>query len=427
MNLLTYLGIEEQAQKAIYEQGDFSSNSLHRIELLISECNLLSLLVAINSSEKYYWQSESKDFECLCGCNLNSIGTYNSCSLSNIRHLSVRKFNKNETVSSEWSKFINLERLIPVWSIERSGDNYCFVINLSADSLELTNEVLSTLQIGAISISQLNRLKYCDTNDLISKENWSDSVNSALSDIKNKKYEKIVLARKKTFSLCKDQNIVAFFAELSVKNINTYNFYLQVDENNIFFGNSPEKLFKTDGNLFETEALAGSFTENDEINEKIASENHFVVQYLQEKLSKILDTLSINNSRSNCKRLNYINHLHIGFKGSLKQKIQSINDINQIIDLLMPTPAVNGYPKEVTLDLIPNFEKFSRGAYAGAIGCIFGSNAEFCVSLRSALKHYNNLHLYAGAGIVEGSVAEEEWKEIDNKLMNFTSYLESNV
>lgn len=426
MNLLAYLSIEEQAQQVINEHKDISTNTLQRIELPIAECNILSLLIAINSSEKYYWHSESKGFECLCGGNLNGNGAYDNCSLSNIRHLSVRKFNKNETVSSEWGKFINLERLIPIWSIERSENQYYFIINLSDDSLELTKEVLSNLKIDAISLSQLNRLKYNYTNDLISKENWTKYVNSALADIKNKKYEKIVLARKKTFILCEEQNISAFFAELSINNINTYNFYLQVDENNIFFGNSPEKLFKTDGNLFETEALAGSFTEDEEVSDKIVSENRFVVQYLQERLSKILNSISINNSKKNCKKLNYINHLHIGFKGTLKQKIQSINDINQIIDLLMPTPAVNGYPKEATIDLIPKFEKFSRGAYAGAVGCIFGSNAEFCVSLRSALKYNNNLHLYAGAGIVEGSVAEEEWKEIDNKFMNFTNYLERN-
>lgn len=428
MNLLSYLGIEEQAQKAINEQRDFSANTLHRIELPISECNILSLLVAIDTKEKYYWQNDIKDFECLCGHNLNSDGAYDNYSTENVRHLSVRRFNKKEPLSSEWSKFNNLERLIPLWSIERNDDKYSFVINLPAENLATASELLDTLSTGNVSLSQLNRLKYNDTNDLISKDNWNKIVNSALTDIKNMKYEKIVLARKKTFTLSEEQNIAAFFAELSIKNINTYNFYLQVDENNIFFGNSPEKLFKTDGKIFETEALAGSFSDSEEVDEKIITENHLVVRYLKERLPQILKPdFSADESKKNCKKLNYINHLHIGFKGTLKKKIQSINDINQIIDLLMPTPAVNGYPKEATIDLIPKFEKFSRGAYAGAVGCIFGSNAEFCVPLRSALKHNNNLHLYAGAGIVEGSVAEEEWKEIDNKFMNFTNYLEHNA
>lgn len=425
MNLLTYLGIEEQAQKAINEQRDFSANTLHRIELPISECNILSLLVAIDTKEKYYWQNDIKDFECLCGHNLNSDGAYDNYSTENVRHLSVRRFNKKEPLSSEWSKFNNLERLIPLWSIERNDDKYSFVINLSAENLDTANELLDTLSIGNVSLSQLNRLKYNDINELITLDKWRNSVNSALNDIKQKKYEKIVLARRKTLTLSEGQNTAAFFAELCIRNINTYNFYLQVDENNIFFGNSPEKLFKTDGKHFETEALAGSFSDSEEVDEKIISENHLVVRYLKERLPQILKPdFSVDESKNNCKKLNYINHLQIAFHGTLSKPISGIQDINSIADLLMPTPAVNGYPKEATIELIPKFEGFARGAYAGAVACIFANKAEFCVPLRSALMHNNNLHLYAGAGIVSGSVPDEEWKEIDNKFQNFTNFLE---
>lgn len=425
MNLLSYLGIEEQAKKAINSTKDFSPNTLQRIELPIPECNILSLLVAIDTKEKYYWQNDCKDFECLCGHNLNRDGAYDNYSIENVRHLSVRRFNKKEPLSSEWSKFNNLERLIPLWSIERNDDKYSFVINFSAENLDTANEVLDTLSIGNVSLSQLNRLKYNDINELITLDKWRNSVNSALNDIKQKKYEKIVLARRKTLTLAEGQNTAAFFAELCIRNINTYNFYLQVDENNIFFGNSPEKLFKTDGKHFETEALAGSFSDSEEVDEKIISENHLVVRYLKERLPQILEPdFSADESKKNCKKLNYINHLQIAFNGTLSKPISGIQDINSIADLLMPTPAVNGYPKEATIELIPKFEGFARGAYAGAVACIFANKAEFCVPLRSALMHNNNLHLYAGAGIVSGSVPDEEWKEIDNKFQNFTNFLE---
>ena len=55
----------------------------------------------------------------------------------------------------------------------------------------------------------------------------------------------------------------------------------------------------------------------------------------------------------------------------------------------------------------------------GPVGYIGKNNAEFAVAIRSGLIHGNQLSLYAGAGIVDGSTAEGEWNEIENKISNF--------
>ncbi|KYP01593.1 hypothetical protein AU254_08470 [Yersinia pestis] len=49
---------------------------------------------------------------------------------------------------------------------------------------------------------------------------------------------------------------------------------------------------------------------------------------------------------------------------------------------------------------------------------------EFSVALRSARVDGQQIHLYAGAGIVAGSDAEQEWQEIDNKSAGLQSLLE---
>jgi menaquinone-specific isochorismate synthase len=46
-------------------------------------------------------------------------------------------------------------------------------------------------------------------------------------------------------------------------------------------------------------------------------------------------------------------------------------------------------------------------------------NTEFAVAIRSALVRENIINLYAGAGIVEGSVAENEWQELENKICGY--------
>ncbi|HBT6176022.1 TPA: isochorismate synthase MenF, partial [Klebsiella quasipneumoniae] len=51
------------------------------------------------------------------------------------------------------------------------------------------------------------------------------------------------------------------------------------------------------------------------------------------------------------------------------------------------------------------------------------AQSEFCVALRSAKVDNDTLRLYAGAGIVSGSDAQEEWQEIDNKAAGLRSLL----
>jgi menaquinone-specific isochorismate synthase len=73
--------------------------------------------------------------------------------------------------------------------------------------------------------------------------------------------------------------------------------------------------------------------------------------------------------------------------------------------------------------MIRLLEPFDRGPYAGPIGWVSHTAAEFAVGIRSAVIKHDNLVLYAGAGIVEGSDPDAEWDEIDQKFKTFASIL----
>jgi isochorismate synthase EntC len=62
-------------------------------------------------------------------------------------------------------------------------------------------------------------------------------------------------------------------------------------------------------------------------------------------------------------------------------------------------------------------EPFDRGWYAGGVGWFdaFG-DGDFNVALRSGLLQGSQARLYAGAGIVRGSVAAAEYAETTLKL-----------
>jgi isochorismate synthase EntC len=89
----------------------------------------------------------------------------------------------------------------------------------------------------------------------------------------------------------------------------------------------------------------------------------------------------------------------------------------RLVDLLHPTPAVGGLPRESALRFIEEHEKAERGWYAAPFGWVdCRGNGEFVVALRSGLLHRNKVHLYAGAGIVAGSNAGDEFVETELKL-----------
>jgi menaquinone-specific isochorismate synthase len=89
----------------------------------------------------------------------------------------------------------------------------------------------------------------------------------------------------------------------------------------------------------------------------------------------------------------------------------------EVLAALHPTPAVGGQPRAATRGEIPRLECFDRGLYAGAVGWFdHAGDGEFAVAIRSALMDGARARLYAGAGIVEGSVPAAEKAETDLKL-----------
>ncbi|NIP77728.1 MAG: isochorismate synthase, partial [Gemmatimonadetes bacterium] len=83
-----------------------------------------------------------------------------------------------------------------------------------------------------------------------------------------------------------------------------------------------------------------------------------------------------------------------------------------LLRLLHPTPAVCGLPRDAALAFLAEEEPFERGWYAGPVGWFDGDgNGVFAPALRTAVSTGSGWRLFAGAGIVEGSVPALEWEE----------------
>ncbi|MCH8072671.1 MAG: isochorismate synthase [Proteobacteria bacterium] len=195
-------------------------------------------------------------------------------------------------------------------------------------------------------------------------------------------------------------------------------------------GASPERLYDRCGRTIGSDAMAGTRARGDTLeddrrkadeligSEKELREHRYVIDGVYESLSPLCESLERNGDPVLVK-LARVQHLVARLEGVLRQGV----DDGAILAAIHPTAAVAGFPRQLSVERIEQLEPFDRGWYAGPVGWIGRDRAEFAVSIRSGLIINNVIDLYSGAGIVEGSTPDSEWKEIENKIANFLKAL----
>lgn len=259
---------------------------------------------------------------------------------------------------------------------------------------------------------------------------WRQLIQRALNTIKQQQFNKVVLAREAVFHLDQPLNGYDFLALSRQTNQHCYHFAVVESAHSMFLGASPECLYRRTDSQFQTEALAGTapIGETDEQqrqyqqwllqDQKNLLENQFVVDDICQKIQPYCQKIEVGKVQ--LRQLRKVQHLCHPIDASLQPQHQYWEPLFA----LHPTAAVAGYPRQAALSFIKSNEPFQRGWYAGAIGVISHAFAEFCVGLRSAKLTHQQLHLFAGAGIVKESQADEEWQEIERKMSGLLSLFE---
>ena len=111
--------------------------------------------------------------------------------------------------------------------------------------------------------------------------------------------------------------------------------------------------------------------------------------------------------------LRNVHHLHTAISGTLSENKGAL----PIIQLLHPTPALGGEPRDLAMSLIQSLEPVTRGWYAAPVGWLDPHlNGAFGVAIRSMVAQAHRAWLYAGCGIVAKSDPTQEWRETELKL-----------
>jgi len=349
---------------------------------------------------------------------------------SGARYYGGARFDALRQPDEEWAAFGAYRFVLPRFELHAKDTENTLVCNLvlprDAQSVSEMLEQIEdlSLPVGAFGASLPIPVRREDSPDF---RGWRENIEWALGALSEGRLGKVVLARRAEIVFDGDLEPALVLESLKAATPGCFHFYVEPESGLAFLGASPERLFRRDRSSVVSEAVAGTrprgvSSEDDEglrddllHSAKDLSEHSYVRIGIREALSPLCEELEIEEDVSDMK-LTRGRHLRSKVRGTLREGVADAG----LLEALHPTPAVGGYPRSVALEEIMNLEPFDRGWYAGPVGWIGAEASEFAVGLRSGLVRGRMLALFSGAGIVSGSVPDEEWAEIEQKIGDFT-------
>jgi menaquinone-specific isochorismate synthase len=468
-----YLKIATQIQN--FFQDDLISLPLEmegkilRVEIQIPTLEPLNWLARQKSDVKTYWSDRHGHFTMAGVGTLDVITSDLPISYASVfgqlrQNLSPRfprvryyggiGFSQDRSIDSTWKLFGNYRFVVPRFEIWTDGSNTFFACNfrckfsddldlehldnrserLYQQELDLILDELTQLDFAQVEIESNLTLqldlalpKLLERLDTPNHTDWQQNIDKALATFTDRQLDKIVLARKSILTFTTDLQPQLLLRSLKPNNFHSYHFCFQINPTTALIGTSPERLYYRQDRLLKTEAIAGTRQRGDsaqldrELSDLLRNspkdlhEHQLVVNNLNGILTELCHSVTVDRELTILK-LSKVQHLYTQCQGILRSDLTDAD----ILPKLHPTPAVGGFPRTQALKLIQELEPFERGWYAAPVGWVGDDDAEFAVAIRSGLIDRDRLLLFAGAGIVQGSQAEEEWAEIENKIRHFT-------
>jgi anthranilate synthase component 1 len=216
----------------------------------------------------------------------------------------------------------------------------------------------------------------------------------------------------------------ALYRALRRTNPSPYMFFLDFEEFALV-GSSPETLVRLMDDKVTIRPIAGTYARGATGEEDRALQT----QLLADPKERAEHMMLLDLGRNDVGRVAEIGSVRVKepFSLQLLSKVMHIvstveGDLapgqDAVSALLAGFPAgtVSGAPKVRAMEIIDEFEKEKRGAYAGAVGYFSaGGSMDTCIALRTAVLKDGMMYVQAGGGVVADSVPESEYQETVNK------------
>jgi menaquinone-specific isochorismate synthase len=316
--------------------------------------------------------------------------------------------------------------LLPRWQLERQAGRVSAIAHLvlHGDFLPAQEADRLWAEQGLLTSTRWERSVLPNQFHSADKlDRYVEIVERGLVAIRSGQVDKIVLAHGLDVVAERAFTVAGTLANLHDRYPSCYCFSTACGQGDVFLGASPERLVSVTDGMMLTEALAGSaprgLSEQEDLiyatgllnSDKESHEHQLVSDFIAQKLTQLGIEPIYQTPR--LLQLPNIQHRHTPIAGKVPNSVHLLD----ILASLHPTPAVAGFPRELSCQYIRALEDFDRGPYAAPIGWLDGDgNGEFAVGIRSALIQGDRARLFAGAGIVAGSDPNRERREVQMKL-----------
>lgn len=209
--------------------------------------------------------------------------------------------------------------------------------------------------------------------------------------------------------------------------------YLNLPEVQIL-SSSPERFLKLTNGIVETKPIKGTRPRKQdkaedllqmeilENSKKDRAENLMIVDLLRNDISKTCKKGSVKVPKIfSVETYATVHHLVSTITGVLA-------DNRHALDLLkncFPGGSITGAPKIRAMEVIEELESYRRGIYCGAIGYIgFDGNMDSNIAIRTLVQSNGTIRFWAGGGIVNDSVVDDEYQECFDKAAALLNLLQ---
>lgn len=260
-------------------------------------------------------------------------------------------------------------------------------------------------------------------------------VQQALGRLEQENLRKLVLARTLSFDLDAPLDQARLLEKLLAQHPQGHVFSVPLDAASgcgVLLGASPELLVRRQGRRITLNPLAGSAARQHDPaqdrcvaeallrSDKDRREHAIVIEDIVRILQPYCRTLTVPDGPE-LLATDTLWHLSSVLEGELYDLDMTSLDLALA---LHPTPAVCGWPTAQAFAAIEDLEPFSRDFYAGFVGwCAASGDGEWAVTLRCGVCHPGQVRLYAGAGVVPGSVPAMERAETGVKFQTMLNGL----
>ncbi len=309
----------------------------------------------------------------------------------------------------------------------RDGVTWLTVVAASPrDARHAVEETLAALSHPAAVPDAPVGIAYSEGS--MSIPDWQAAVTEAVHRIDDGQLDKVVLARDVVVTADAPIDTRYLLTHLAARYPSCWTF--SVDG---LLGATPEMLVRRIGDTVTSRVLAGTMRRSSDAGNdaslaeallgsaKDHAEHAYAVQSVALALAAHCTDLDVP-ATPRLLRLANVQHLATDVSGVLADGAPAL----ALAASLHPTAAVCGTPTERASAVIRELEGMDRGRYAGPVGWIDSrGDGEFGIALRCAwVESEDTLRLYAGCGLVAGSVADAELAESQAKLVAMRDALE---